>query len=54
MRRTRRKTFIVIKRLPHRLRRLSEEDTEEIAIGGPPEPDAGNEAVIEGEGGPPR
>jgi hypothetical protein len=43
MRRTRRQTLTVIKRLSRRLRRLSEEDTEEIAIGGPLEPDASTE-----------
>jgi hypothetical protein len=43
MRRTRRQTIIAINRLSRRLRRLSEEDFEEIAIGGPPEPDASPE-----------
>jgi hypothetical protein len=43
MHRTRRQTVTVIKRLSRRLRRLSEEDFEEIAIGGPLEPDASPE-----------
>jgi hypothetical protein len=34
---------MAIKRLSRRLRRSSEEDAEEIAIGGPPEPDANPE-----------
>jgi len=43
MHRTRRQTVMVIKRLSRRLRRLSEEDFEEIPIGGPLEPDASME-----------
>jgi hypothetical protein len=43
MRRTQRQTVMAIKRLSRRLRRLSEEDFEEIAIGGPLEPDASTE-----------
>jgi hypothetical protein len=39
---------MVIKRLSRHLRGLSEEDTEEIAIGGPLEPDAGTERSLRG------
>jgi hypothetical protein len=41
MRRTRKQSVMIIRQLSRRVRRLSEEDTEEIAIGGPVEPDAG-------------